>query len=91
MLAEFIVEAAFAKLGIESADDLFTKLATAFKAEISSELAKLDELPQQVAGELGGQISGVLQQVTAIPGQVLAQLPAILTQAINNLPFIKLR
>lgn len=94
MLAGFIVDAAFAKLGITSLDDLTAKLATAFKAELSDDLAKLDAIPEQVVAAVGGQINGVVQQfngvvqqLAALPQQMLANLPdfgALINQAIQQ-------
>lgn len=63
-LAEFIVAAALAQLGIKDIDDLTAKLAAAFKAELADELGKLDDLPEQVTAELA-----------ALPAKVLAGLP----------------
>lgn len=87
MLAGFIVDAAFAKLGITSLDDLTAKLATAFKAEVADDLAKLDAIPEQVVAAVGGQINGVVQQLAALPQQMLANLPdfgALINQAIQQ-------
>jgi hypothetical protein len=95
MLAGFIVDAAFAKLGVGSLDDLLAKAAAAFKAELSEDLGKIDDIPGQVITAVTGGLGGVVQQLTAIPaqvagipGQVLSGLPdfgALITNTIRNL------
>jgi hypothetical protein len=82
-LAGFIVDALFAKLGIKDLNDLLAKASAAFKAEMSDELAKLDNLPVEIAKELGD-----------IPAQVIAHLPdfvgvfrGVINQAMARLPF----
>lgn len=79
MLAGFIVEAAFAKLGIENLDDLLTRGMKALRSEFSDELAKVEEIPNAIVTQLGD-----------IPEQVVSHLPdfrALINQAMGRLPF----
>jgi ABC-type transporter Mla subunit MlaD len=95
-LAGLAVDALLARFGIKpddklTVDDLIGKLTTAVKAELSEELDKLDDIPQQVITEVGQQVNGVVQQIANIPAQVVGRLPdfaTIIQQAIQNLnPF----
>jgi hypothetical protein len=86
MLAGFIVDALLAKLGIENLDDLLAKAAAAFKAELSEDLGKIDDIPGQVITAVTGQLGGVVQQLSAIPSQLGQQVAGIPGQVLSGLP-----